>query len=84
MSKFFIDRPVFAWVVAIILMVVNAFIEPGFDRLVNHRRDVREVIAAAKIALGVGQTGKSEEAVPPRARRGNSSERREESEEVPS
>ena len=67
---------------AIILMVVNAFIEPGFDRLVNHRKNVREVIASAKIALGLGQNSQAEEA---RARRTGQSERREQSEEeVPS
>ena len=69
---------------AIILMVVNAFIEPGFDRLVHHRKNVREVIASAKIALGLGQTGRAEEAVA-RVRRGGPGERREQSEEeVPS
>ncbi len=67
---------------AIILMVVNAFIEPGFDRLVNHRKNVREVIASAKIALGLGQNSKAEEA---RLRRSGPGERREQSEEeVPS
>lgn len=69
---------------AIILMVVNAFIEPGFDRLVHHRKNVREVIASAKIALGLGQTGRTEE-LASRGRRPGAGERLEESEEeVPS
>jgi hypothetical protein len=67
---------------AIILMVANAFIEPGFDRLVTHRRNVREAIASAKITLGLGQSSRAEEARP---RRSTPGERREQSEEeVPS
>lgn len=38
---------------AIVLMLVNALIEPGFDRLAKHRHDVREVIGAAKVSLGL-------------------------------
>jgi hypothetical protein len=42
---------------AIILMLVNALIEPGFDRLSKQRQAVRDAIAAAKIHLGLGVTG---------------------------
>jgi biopolymer transport protein ExbB len=42
---------------AIFLMMVNALIEPGFDRLAKHRRDVREVIGAAKVSLGMELSG---------------------------
>jgi hypothetical protein len=49
---------------------------------VNHRKNVREVIASAKIALGLGQNSQAEEA---RLRRSGQGERREQSEEeVPS
>ncbi len=39
---------------AIVLMIVNSCIEPGFDRLEGHRKSVRDVIGAAKIQLGMG------------------------------
>ena len=39
---------------AIILMLVNAVIEPGFERLAKQRQAVREAISAAKIHLGLG------------------------------
>lgn len=42
---------------AIFLMMVNALIEPGFDRLAKHRHDVREVIGAAKVSLGMELSG---------------------------
>ena len=36
----------------IILLLVNAALEPAFQRLLEHRWDVRETISAAKIQLG--------------------------------
>jgi hypothetical protein len=41
---------------AIILMLINALIEPGFERLSKQRQAVRDAIAAAKIHLGLGVT----------------------------
>jgi biopolymer transport protein ExbB/TolQ len=38
---------------AIVLMLLNAALEPGFKRLVEHRQAVRDVIRAAKSELGV-------------------------------
>jgi biopolymer transport protein ExbB/TolQ len=38
---------------AIVLMLLNAALEPGFRRLVEHRMAVRDVIRAAKSELGV-------------------------------
>lgn len=62
---------------AIFLMLVNALIEPGFDRLAKHRHDVRDVIGAAKVSLGmelaVPDAAESGRAEPVRiARTGNS------------
>jgi biopolymer transport protein ExbB/TolQ len=37
----------------IVLLMVNALVEPSFQRLLEHRAEVREVIAAAKTQLGV-------------------------------
>ena len=38
---------------AIVLMLINAALEPGLKRLVEHRHAVRDVIRAAKSELGV-------------------------------
>ncbi|HUB27060.1 MAG TPA: MotA/TolQ/ExbB proton channel family protein [Tepidisphaeraceae bacterium] len=37
----------------IVLLLVNSVVEPGFQRLLEHRWEVREVISAAKTQLGV-------------------------------
>jgi biopolymer transport protein ExbB len=37
----------------IVLLVVNAALEPGFGRLLDHRWEVRETIAAVKTQLGI-------------------------------
>lgn len=42
---------------AIVLMLVNSFIEPGFERLARQKQSVREVIEAAKIHLGISVSG---------------------------
>jgi biopolymer transport protein ExbB/TolQ len=42
---------------AIVLMLLNAALEPGFRRLVEHRQAVRDVIRAAKSELGVAIAG---------------------------
>lgn len=36
----------------IVLLLVNSVVEPGFQRLLEHRWEVREVISAAKTQLG--------------------------------
>jgi biopolymer transport protein ExbB len=36
----------------IVLLLVNSIVEPGFQRLLEHRWEVREVISAAKTQLG--------------------------------
>jgi biopolymer transport protein ExbB len=36
----------------IILLLINSIVEPAFQRLLEHRWEVREVISAAKIRLG--------------------------------
>ena len=41
------------------LLLVNAVVEPTFQRLLDHRWDVRDVIRAAKTQLGVEQAGGS-------------------------
>ena len=40
----------------IVLLLVNAVVEPAFQRLLEHRWDVREVISAAKTNLGNQKT----------------------------
>lgn len=40
---------------ALILMTINAFVEPGFDRLVEQKRQVREVIRVVKNHLTLGR-----------------------------
>jgi biopolymer transport protein ExbB/TolQ len=37
----------------IILLLVNSLVEPSFQRLLEHRAEVREAVAAAKTELGV-------------------------------
>jgi biopolymer transport protein ExbB len=39
---------------AVIFMILNAFWEPGFQRLMEHQANVREIIMAAKCRLGEG------------------------------
>jgi len=38
---------------AIIFMMLNAYLEPGFTRLIDHRTNVRNVISHAKAQLGL-------------------------------
>ena len=42
---------------AIVLMLLNAVMEPGLRRLVEHRQAVRDVVRAAKSELGVAIAG---------------------------
>ena len=39
----------------IILLIINAALEPGFGRLLDHRVEVREAVAAVKTQLGSSQ-----------------------------
>jgi len=39
---------------AVIYMILNAFWEPSFQRLMEHQTNVREIITAAKCRLGEG------------------------------
>lgn len=48
---------------AVVLMLVNAAIEPGFERLHKHRESVRDVIGAAKVSLGMEVAGAPAEAM---------------------
>jgi len=38
---------------AILFMMCNAYLEPGFTRLIEHRTSVRNVISHAKAQLGL-------------------------------
>jgi biopolymer transport protein ExbB len=40
----------------IVLLLVNSVVEPGFQRLLEHRWEVREVISAAKTQLGEAES----------------------------
>ena len=40
----------------VVLLLVNAVLEPGFQRLLDHRWDVRETISAVKSQLGAAKS----------------------------
>jgi len=44
----------------IVLLLINAVLEPGFQRLLEHRWDVRDVIHAAKTQLGLAEADSME------------------------
>jgi biopolymer transport protein ExbB/TolQ len=50
---------------AILFMMVNAYLEPDFTRLIEHRANVRNVISQAKSQLGMAAVSRADEEHPP-------------------